>query len=71
MNSPTIGLRVAAAVFALVALLPIARLLTHFEVIVGGHVVPFWPNALALVIAAGLAGWMWRLSTLARFGETH
>jgi hypothetical protein len=71
MNNPLIGLRVAAAVFAVVAVLQLARLVTHLDVTVGGHIVPFWPNAIALVAAAGLSAWMWRLSTLARIGGSH
>jgi hypothetical protein len=71
MNSPTNGLRVAAAVFAVVALLQLLRLVMQFEITVDGHIVPFWPNAIALIVAAGLSTWMWRLSTVARFGETH
>ena len=71
MNSTLIGLRVAAAIFAVVAILQLLRLLMQFEITVNGHVVPFWPNAIALVVAAGLSAWMWRLSTVARFGGTH
>jgi hypothetical protein len=68
MNSSQTGLRVAAAVFAVVAILQLTRLLAHFEITVNGHVVPFWPNAIVMVIAAGLSAWMWRLSTA---GSTH
>jgi hypothetical protein len=63
MNSQSVGLRVAAAIFGVIALLQLARLVTRFEVTFGGHVVPYWPNAIALVIAASLSVWMWRLSS--------
>ncbi len=63
MNAPVVGLRVAAAIFGVVALVQLARLVTRFEVTIGGHVVPYWPNAVALVIAAILSVWMWRLSS--------
>ena len=63
MNSSTVGLRVAAAIFAAVALVQLARLVTRFDVMIGGHVVPLWPNAVALLIAASLSVWMWRLSS--------
>ena len=62
MNSQSVGLRVAAVMFGLVALVQLARLVLGFEVLVNGHVVPLWPSALAFVIAAGLSVWMWRLS---------
>jgi hypothetical protein len=71
MNSPLVGLRVAAIVFGVVALLQLMRLVTQFEVTVDGHFVPFWANAIALVVAAGLSAWMWRLSALARIGGTR
>ena len=62
MNSQTVGLRVAAVMFGLVALVQLVRLVLRFEVLVNGHAMPFWPNALAFVIATGLSVWMWRLS---------
>jgi hypothetical protein len=71
MSSPLIGLRVAAVVFGVVAFMQLLRLVTHFEVTFNGHVVPLWPNAIALVVAAGLGAWLWRLSTVAHPGRTH
>jgi hypothetical protein len=70
MNSTLVGLRVAAVVFGFVALLQLMRLVTQFEVTVDGHIVPFWPNAIALVIAAGLSAWMWRLSAVAQHSRS-
>ena len=51
MYSSIIGLRVASVIFALVALLQLLRLTMQFEVSVNGHLVPLWPNAIALVVA--------------------
>jgi hypothetical protein len=65
MNSRTLGLQVAAAVFALLSLAQLARLLMRVEVFVASYRLPLWPNAVAFVIAAGLSMWMW---TLARRG---
>ena len=62
MNSPSVGLRVAAVIFGFVALVQLVRLVLRFEVMVEGHSVPLWPNAVAFVMAAGLSFWMWRLS---------
>ena len=51
-----------AFVFGLFALLQLFRLMSGFEVLVAGHTIPLWPNAIALLVAAGLSGWMWMLS---------
>jgi hypothetical protein len=62
MSSQTIGLRVASVVFSLIALAQLLRLVTRVEVLVAGHPVPLWANAVALVVAGALSFWMWRLS---------
>jgi hypothetical protein len=67
MNSRTTGLLVAGAIFALVSLLQLLRLLTGLDVQVAGHAIPLWPNAIAFVIAAALSFWLIRL---ARSGAT-
>lgn len=66
MNSRTLGLRVAATIFALMSLAQLFRLATQLEVVAGGNRLPFWPSAVVLVIAAGLSLWLWKL---ARFKE--
>lgn len=63
MNSQSTALRVAAAIFAVVALIQLTRLITQFEVTIGGHFIPYWANAVALVVAGTLSAWMWRLSS--------
>jgi len=62
MNSQVVGLRVASVVFGLVCLAQLARLVTRVEVLLAGHALPLWPNAVAAVVAGGLSYWMWRLS---------
>jgi MFS superfamily sulfate permease-like transporter len=47
----------AAAIFALAALIHIIRLFTHFRVVVGSHEVPEWASYVAIVVAAFLS-WM-------------
>jgi hypothetical protein len=64
MNSPTIGLRVSSIIFAVFALFHIARLVKHAPVTVGSHHVPMSLSIVALIVAAGLSIWMWRLSSL-------
>jgi hypothetical protein len=63
LSSQILGLRVASVVFGLVCLLQLVRLLTRFEVLVSGYVMPYWPNAVALVVAGLLSYWMWWLSS--------
>jgi hypothetical protein len=62
MNSQTLGLRVAAIIFALVSLAQLARLLSRVEITVAGHALPLWPNAVAFIVAVGLSWWMFKLS---------
>ena len=62
MQSPMTGLRVAAVIFAIMAVVQLARLVIQPVVMVAGHEVPLWPNALALVVLGGLSYWMWNLS---------
>jgi hypothetical protein len=51
--------RLAAAIFALIALLQLSRALFGWEVSFLGWPLPVWPNWIAFVVAAGLAwlGW--------------
>jgi uncharacterized membrane protein YecN with MAPEG domain len=64
MNSPTTGLRVASIIFAIFALFHIVRLLLQIQVTVGTHSIPMALSWVALVVAAILCIWMWRLSNL-------
>jgi hypothetical protein len=63
MNSPRTGLRVAGIVFALFALGHLLRLINHAQVTVGTHHISMGVSVVALIIAAGLSIWMWRLSS--------
>ncbi|MFL6830243.1 MAG: hypothetical protein ACJ8D5_06445 [Sphingomicrobium sp.] len=57
MNRSTPFTWIAAAIFALMALAHAVRLVTHFQIVLGSHVIPLWVSWVALVIAAGLS-WM-------------
>ena len=48
---------IASAIFAVMALLHIYRLFTHFQIIVGSHAIPEWVSYVAIVVTAGLS-WM-------------
>ena len=61
MNSQVLGLRVASAVFGLMSVAQLVRLVIRPEVIVAGHRMPLWPSALAFVILGSLCIWMWKL----------
>ena len=48
---------IAAAIFAVMAIVHIIRLFTHFQVIVGTHSIPEWCSWVAIVVTAFLS-WM-------------
>ena len=62
MKSQIVGLRVAAIIFSLAFLMHLWRLMTHFSLIIGGTMMPFWASWIGLIVAGGLALWMWDLS---------
>jgi hypothetical protein len=48
---------IAAALFALMALVHIVRAFTHFDVVLGTHHIPMWVSYVAIVVTAFLS-WM-------------
>ena len=65
MNSPRIGLRIASVVFGIFAIAHILRLINHAHVMFGSHEIPMALSWVALIIAAALCLWFWRLSSRA------
>jgi hypothetical protein len=63
MSSQASGLRVASVIFALFAIGHVVRLVKQAQVTVGTHQIPMWVSVVALIIAAILSIWMWRLSS--------
>src|SRR6476661_242627 len=63
MSSQASGLRVASVIFALFAIGHLVRLVTQAQVTVGTYQIPMWVSVLALIVAAILSTWMWRLSS--------
>ena len=48
---------VAAIIFALMAVLHVYRLFTHFQVIIGTHTIPQYVSWIAILVTGGLS-WM-------------
>lgn len=48
---------IAAALFALAAIVHIIRVFTHFKVVIGSHSMPMWCSYAAILVAAFLS-WM-------------
>ena len=54
--------RIAALIFAIIALLHIYRLFTHFQIVVGSHEVSTTLSYVAIVVAAILAWGLYKES---------
>ncbi len=52
------ALYTSGAVFAAVAVAHVVRLITGFEIVVDGVIVPVWVSVLGALIAAPLSVWM-------------
>ena len=48
---------IAAAIFALMAIVHIIRLFTNFHIVVGTHSIPMWVSYVAIMVTAFLS-WM-------------
>jgi hypothetical protein len=48
---------IAAAIFALMALVHIYRVITHFQIVIGTHSIPMSVSYVAIVVTA-LLSWM-------------
>ena len=53
---------IAALIFALMALLHVYRLFTHFQVILGSHTIPMWVSYLGVIVPGVLAIMLYRES---------
>lgn len=51
---------IAVAIFSLVALLQLLRVLLGWEVVVNGMHIPLWASLVAFVVAGALAVLVWR-----------
>ena len=53
---------IGAIIFAIVALLHLYRLFTHFQVVLGSHSIPMWASYVGVVVPGLLAILMYRES---------
>jgi hypothetical protein len=63
VNSPKAGLRVASVLFGIFAIGHLLRLINQAQVTVGTHTIPMGLSWIALIVAAILCVWLWRLSS--------
>jgi uncharacterized membrane protein YecN with MAPEG domain len=63
MNSPTTGLRVASVIFGIFAVGHLLRLISQAQVTVGTLAIPMQVSWIALIVAAILCIWLWRLAS--------
>jgi hypothetical protein len=63
MNSQRTGLRVASIIFGIFAIGHLIRLIKQAQVTVGTLTVPMGASWIALIIAAILCIWLWRLAS--------
>ena len=61
MNSPRTGLRVASVLFGIFAIGHLLRLINQAQVTVGTLTIPMGVSWIALIVAAILCVWLWRL----------
>jgi uncharacterized membrane protein YecN with MAPEG domain len=63
MNSQETGLRVASIIFGIFAIGHLVRLIKQTQVTVGTHTIPMGVSWIALIVAAILCIWLWRLAS--------
>jgi hypothetical protein len=50
---------IATAIFALIAIMHLFRLILGWEVTVNAVIIPMWVSVLGLIVAVGLAWMLW------------
>jgi len=63
MNTQTVGLRVASAIFGLTALGHLIRVAAGITVQVANHAIGRRWSVVALLVLAALSVWLWRLAS--------
>ena len=54
-------LQISGAIFGIIAVTHLLRLLQHWPIDLAGHIVPLWASWLGLVLAGALSIWALRL----------
>ena len=62
MNCPTLGLRVASAVFGLISLGHLIRIVFGMWLQIGSLVIGRRWSLVAVIVFAALCAWMWKLA---------
>jgi uncharacterized membrane protein YecN with MAPEG domain len=63
MDSQKTGLRIASIIFGIFAIGHLLRLIKHAQVTVGTLTIPMSVSWIALIVAAILCIWLWRLAS--------
>jgi hypothetical protein len=63
MDSQKTGLRIASIIFGIFAIGHVLRLIKHAQVTVGTLTIPMGVSWIALIVAAILCIWLWRLAS--------
>jgi uncharacterized membrane protein YecN with MAPEG domain len=66
MNSQETGLRVASVFFGIFAIAHLLRLINQTPVMLGSHQISMGLSWVALIVAALLCVWLWRLACCRR-----
>jgi hypothetical protein len=62
MKSQVVGLRVSSAIFGLVCIVHLVRLLAGFDITVGSHHIGPVTSLVAIVVTGALSIWLGRLA---------
>ncbi len=54
-----VRVRIAAVVFAIIALGHLIRIILRLDFVVGGVVIPYWPSVVAFLVFAVLSILLW------------
>lgn len=60
------ALLTAGTIFALVALIHLYRLYSHFNLVIGTTAIPLWVNVIGIIVAGTLSYWMFTAAKLNR-----
>jgi hypothetical protein len=56
--SKTVALNVAGIIFLLAGIVHLTRIFTHFQIVLGNHIIPTSASFIGLIVAVYLSFWM-------------